>query len=523
MKRDQKNAIRMISELANTNPFSIHRFKMEKKILGDKFSPEPSIAWNRRSEDPAGDDRANVILISKLAFETVEEILSTPKTEQRIDPALKQEYWDVATYILLYRHITPISYRDLWGKSKRQGKLVAEAWRKFHEDYCKIFDVDGLYPLDAKSSAHLFACLAQVHRAFFHIFDYILGESLPVTRLREKVWESIFSCHLGRYHRSLFNRMRDLSTLVTGPSGTGKELVARAIGLSQYIPFDPKTEQFVGDHEKAFFPLNLSALSPTLIESELFGHCKGSFTGAVENRTGWLESCCPHGAVFLDEIGELDCAMQVKLLRVVQQRTYTRLGENKERKFHGKIVSATNRDLFEEINEGRFREDFYFRLCSDRILTPTLREQLDDSPADLRWLAAAIAAKLTGDEDSQDLADDVTEWIETNLGADYPWSGNIRELEQCVSSYMLRREYVPARSLRKTHGNGNSKLDSPVASWLDSVAAGTVTADELLKKYCTHVYAKIGSYEKTAAVLKIDRRTVKAKIDLELLESLKGG
>jgi transcriptional regulator with PAS, ATPase and Fis domain len=109
-----------------------------------------------------------------------------------------------------------------------------------------------------------------------------------------------------RYRRLLFDRMTDISTLVMGASGTGKELVARAIGLSRYIPFDATRGGFVEDFEGSFIALNLSAMSPTLIESELFGHRRGAFTGAVADRVGFLEACPPLGTVFLDEIGELD-------------------------------------------------------------------------------------------------------------------------------------------------------------------------------------------------------------------------
>lgn len=524
MNAKDAKALRVISEMANTNPFSVRRFELENKILGKDFSPESSIAWNRREDKAGAELRPNVKLISQKAVAVVDRILQAKEEgKQGVPSELRQEYWDVATYILLYRHITPLHYGDFWGKLKSQRKVVAGAWQKFLVDYCRLFGVDESYSLDPKAAAHLFACLAQVHRAFFHIFDFILGESLPVTRLRERVWESIFSCDLARYHRSLFDRMRDLSTLVTGPSGTGKELVARAIGLSQYIPFDCETEQFVGDHQEAFFPLNLSALSPTLIESELFGHHRGAFTGAVEERIGWLESCSPHGAVFLDEIGELDAVMQVKLLRVVQQRTYSRLGETKERRFHGKIISATNRNLFDEINAGRFREDFYFRLCSDRIVTPSLREQLDDRPSDIRWFVLSISRRISGGHDAELLADEAKEWIENNLGADYPWAGNIRELEQCVSSIMLRREYQPVRSIRRNRKGGSEarNVESGVPEWLKPVAKCQVNADQLLRRYCTRVYAELGSYEKTAALLQLDRRTVKSKVDEVLLAELR--
>ena len=131
-------------------------------------------------------------------------------------------------------------------------------------------------------ASHLFACFFQIRRAFDLIFRHIIGASRPAANLRATVWQSIFTHDMRRYRRSLYRRMHDVTTLVTGPSGTGKELVARAIGLSRYIPFDPDREMFVADLDGSFHALNLSALSPTLIESELFGHRKGAFTGALE-------------------------------------------------------------------------------------------------------------------------------------------------------------------------------------------------------------------------------------------------
>ena len=114
--------------------------------------------------------------------------------------------------------------------------------------------------------------------------------------------------------------------------------MARAIGHARFIPFDPGKQAFVEDFRGGFYPLNLSALSATLIESELFGHKKGAFTGAAEHRTGWLEVCPPLGTVFLDEIGETEAAVQVKLLHVLQTRTFQRVGDTQDRRFQGKIL-----------------------------------------------------------------------------------------------------------------------------------------------------------------------------------------
>jgi transcriptional regulator with PAS, ATPase and Fis domain len=277
--------------------------------------------------------------------------------------------------------------------------------------------------------------------------------------------------------------------------------------LSRYVPFDPKTLTFTEDFASSFYALNLSALPSTLIESELFGHRRGAFTGALQDRRGWLEMCPLLGTVFLDEIGDLDASIQVKLLRVLQTRTFQPLGDTTARHFHGKLIAATNRDLSRAMQAGHFREDFYYRLCSDLIMTPSLQEQLRESPEVLRELLVFIARRVVGDE-AEALADEVETWIMQHLGQDYPWPGNIRELEQCVRNVLVRREYRPSQT-------------RPLSSHEEVARAlinGTWTADELLRRYCTLVYAQTGSYEATARRLQLDRRTVKSKIDPELLK-----
>jgi transcriptional regulator with PAS, ATPase and Fis domain len=313
--------------------------------------------------------------------------------------------------------------------------------------------------------------------------------------------------------RSLYNRMGDFTTLINGPSGTGKELVARAIGLSRFIPFDAGKQRFADDLAASFHALNLSALSSTLIESELFGHRRGAFTGAVADRAGWLEVCRPLGAVFLDEIGELQPEIQVKILRVLQTRIFQRLGETTDRKFQGKLIAATNKNLAAKIEDGSFREDFYYRLCSDIITTPSLREQLDDCPGDLGNLVLFLTRRIAG-EDTNGLARQIEQWIVKNLGVDYPWPGNVRELEQCIRNILVRQQYRP-RSVAKPAGSADARQELAAA-----FVAGSLTADELLSRYCTVVYSQTQSYEEAARKLKLDRRTVKSKVDAELLARL---
>lgn len=505
IRKSTKRQLELFASLAICNPFLTQRIDLERKVLGDRFE-EDGMAWSRRLEF-TDRERFNVTRLTDAAIALIDEVKQQVDSGKSLSRDSLTDYWYVVIYALLYRHIV---YQD--PANLRDPQSTAKIWKDFQRDYRSLVNLAGLDGEITQSAGHLFAILCQVHRAFFNIYTFILGESLPSIELRGKVWQSIFTTDLDRYRRTLYHRMGSLPSLITGPSGTGKELVARAIGLSQFIPFDAKSGTFKASEESHFYPLNLSALSANLIESELFGHRKGSFTGAIADRKGWLEQCPAHGSVFLDEIGELDSALQVKLLRVVQQRKFSRLGDTRERQFSGKIVGATNRDLDQEMKAGRFREDLYYRLCSDRIETPSLRQQLDHRPEDLFFLIRHIVRGLVGEE-ADSLCDESFQWINKNLGDGYPWRGNFRELEQCISSIMIRGEYVPGRSARmQTEGEH---------AWVEDAIRTSLTADELLQRYCTWMYFKTGGYEAAARKLKIDRRTVKAKIDEAMLQRLR--
>jgi DNA-binding NtrC family response regulator len=323
------------------------------------------------------------------------------------------------------------------------------------------------------------------------------------------VWQSIFTHDMQRYRRTLYARMGEFATLITGPSGTGKELVARAIARSRYLAFDERTLSFPGEQTELFYPINISALAPTLVESELFGHRRGAFTGAVEERKGWLETCPEAGSVFLDELGDLDPGIQVKLLRVIETRTFHPVGETAGRVFRGKLIAATNRDLAARAAKGEFREDLYYRLCSDQIVTPTLASQIAESPGALEEMVEYMARRVAGAE-AEALARDVHQWIAEKLGRDYSWPGNYRELEQCVKNVLIRRDYRPLA------GKAEGALEEMTGDFI----AGRLTAEELLSRYCTLVYRKTGSYEETARRVGLDRRTVKSKVDRGLLGRL---
>jgi transcriptional regulator with PAS, ATPase and Fis domain len=385
-----------------------------------------------------------------------------------------------------------------------------DLYRSFAERFAWFFpEKERLVPADF-SANHLFAVFFQVRRAFFHVFDSIVGNSPALESLRARVWESIFTHDMLRYQRSLYGRMGDVTTLISGPSGTGKELVAQAIGLSRFIPYDEKRGRFAADFLAAFHPINLSALSETLLESELFGHAKGAFTGALQDRKGYFETCGPHGSVLLDEITETKPEVHVKLLRVLQTRRFQRLGDVKPIRFEGKVMAATNRDLAEEMQAGRFREDFYYRLCANRIRTPSLDEVLKGAPGELENLVGFIAARVAGPDEASALADETCSWINRKLGSDYLWPGNFRELQQCVRNILIHREYHPD----EVRGRGGQQLAQELSD-------GRLTMEELQRRYVTQVYAKTGKYEETGRRLGIDRRTVKKYLDAELLAELR--
>ncbi|MBI2205759.1 MAG: sigma 54-interacting transcriptional regulator [Candidatus Rokubacteria bacterium] len=491
-----------ISRLAYANPFLPERIEYEREALGAEFVPGGTL-WNSRGE-PSANMRALHERSEALAGRL------SARLAQGVRPSADdlQLYEDVVIYFLFSRYEDDF-YRLI---EERAPGATVSVYRSFRQDVERLLQVPRATVVADRDVAHVFAIYFQIRRAFHYIFRNIIGSSAPVIRLRAAVWQSIFTRDMRRYRRSLYQRMGDVATLIVGPSGTGKELVARAIGLARYVPFDGTRQTFTEDFAGSFHALNPSALSPTLIESELFGHRRGAFTGALADRAGWLEVCPPLGSVFLDEIGELDPAIQVKLLRVLQERTFQRLGDTRDRHFQGKIIAATNRDLAREMLAGRFRQDFYYRLCSDLIVTPSLEEQLRAAPGERGALVRFIAGRVAGEAEAESLAAETERWIDAHLGPGYAWPGNVRELEQCVRNVMIRGEYRPPRS-------ATVSVRRRVA---DEILAGSLAADDVLRRYCTLVYAETGSFQETGRRLQLDRRTVREKIDQGLLAELRG-
>ena len=226
--------------------------------------------------------------------------------------------------------------------------------------------------------------------------------------------------------QGIFSLIEDLSdvdttVLILGESGTGKELVAQAL--------HQKGER----REKAFVSVNCSALSEDLLESELFGHVKGAFTGAVKDKIGRFEKA-DGGTLFLDEIGDISPRMQLRLLRVLQEREFERVGESTPIKVDVRVVAATNRDLRERVKKGEFREDLYYRLKVVELMLPPLRERREDIPLLIDHFLKKYNKKFGKDIDS---LSEETKRILIN----YPWQGNIRELEHVMEhAFILCRD-----------------------------------------------------------------------------------
>ncbi len=358
----------------------------------------------------------------------------------------------------------------------------------------------GFSAAEAADSASLFY---QLRRAYFLIEQGLVGRSRPMRELRLRLWQCVFTGDTQRYATHLWNRMEDFSTLLLGETGTGKGAAAAAIGRSGLIPYDAKRQRFAHSFTAMFTPINLSQYPESLIESELFGHRKGAFTGAVGDSEGVLARTRPHGVLFLDEIGEASPRVQIKLLHVLQDRQFTPVGSRERRRFHGRVVAATNRTLADWRRNGGLREDFYYRLSSATIAMPSLRERLRDAPDERRLLLGRIVERLLGHA-APDVADSIESALAKSLPPDYAWPGNVRELEQAARRILLDGAYTP--EFDAGSGGNLPRLEAGIAD-------GRLTAHELLSLYCARLHERLGSFESVARRAELDRRTAKKYAD----------
>jgi DNA-binding NtrC family response regulator len=277
------------------------------------------------------------------------------------------------------------------------------------------------------------------------------------------------------------------SVLVTGESGTGKELIAEAIHLASPRAKSP------------FVRLHCAALSESLLESELFGHERGAFTGAVARREGRFRQA-DGGTLFLDEIGEISAAVQVKLLRFLQERTFERVGGNETLRVDVRVIAATNRDLQAEIKRGAFREDLFYRLNVVTVELPPLRERRGDVPA-----LASFFLRRYASENGKTLemfADDALKTL-----VDYSWPGNVRELENVIERAVvlcdgprIERKHLPPSVVPADERGGPPPIPGSTIADLERYA--------ILKT----LEACAGSTSKAATVLGVSPRKIQYKL-----------
>ncbi len=276
--------------------------------------------------------------------------------------------------------------------------------------------------------------------------------------------------------------------LITGDSGTGKELVARAVHDASH-------------RTGAFIAVNCSAIPAELVESELFGHTGGAFTGAKNKRVGLFEAA-QDGTLFLDEIGELPLAVQPKLLRVLQENMIRRIGDNREKSINARVIAATNADLEKAVAAATFREDLYWRLNVIHISVPPLRERIFDIPL----LIEHFLSKYQRDGVMLEISAEALAILTA-----YTWNGNIRELENTIeqAAALSRGVILTPADLPE-----RIRADTSNSALLSKAKTGKMSLAELEREYIIETLEECGGNKsRTAEILKLDRKTLYRKLD----------
>jgi DNA-binding NtrC family response regulator len=289
------------------------------------------------------------------------------------------------------------------------------------------------------------------------------------------------------------------NVIIYGKSGTGKELVAKAIHYNS-----PR-------RNKPFVAVNCSAIPESLLESELFGHEKGAFTGAVSSRKGLFEEA-NGGTIFLDEVGDMSLAMQAKLLRVIEDKEIRAVGSDKPRKIDVRIIAATHKDLEKAVKEGTFREDLFYRLNVIPIYLPELRERVEDIP-----LLVEYFLKKYGEEAGRPNIKISREALACMMK--YSWPGNVRELENLIERLVV---LSPGDEITVNDLPEHIRV-CKVETLVEELTLGErITLEELEKRYILKVLRETGWHKSNAAkILGIDRRTLYRKIEEYKLEEPK--
>ncbi len=349
---------------------------------------------------------------------------------------------------------------------------------------------------DLEHTCMVFSYFYQLRRSWLFITTRLSGNSSCMQNFRAALWNNIFTSSVEIYTKTLWYRMEDFSTLFLGPTGSGKGAAAQAIGYSSFIPFNYDKKRFDVSYLQNFVSVNLSQFPETLVESELFGHSRGAFTGAVDSYNGMFSRCNQYGSIFLDEIAEIQLHTQVKLLQVLEERTYTPLGSHTVNRFQGRVIGATHQPIDEFCREGKFRDDLYYRLCSDVINVPSLRQRLDERPDDLTDLVEHLFERMLGHKDSS-LINLILDTLQREIPFNYSWPGNVRELAQLIRRIIIKKTC----KLPEIHTSA-----PPVSN---NIFSEELTVSDLTAQYCRQLYDKYQSYQEVSKITGLNWRTVK--------------
>jgi transcriptional regulator with AAA-type ATPase domain len=475
LKSSDRELFSLISQAASENPFGARRLRLDAEITEN---PEDDPTWVARMLERIGARIRSLDTAGKI----------TPR-------AFVSEEREIVEHTLLFEifHRFAEPFDQLIERQPAASPSLVRV--EFADAFLRELLERGI---DAERARRLLELFYQMRRAYYFITRGLIGKSSAMQRLRVALWDAVFTCDINRYERYLWNRMEDFSTLLLGETGTGKGAAAAAIGFSGFIPFDDKQSAFSHGLKAGFVPIHLNEFPETLFESEIFGHRKGSFTGAIENYEGALARCPAYGSVFFDEIGEATLPVQVKLLRVLQDRVYMPVGGREARRFSGRILAATHRSIADLRERGALRDDFFYRLCSNVIHVPSLAERLSERPAELSELVAHLCVRIAGDA-GRDLSSEVTSTIARDLGHGYPFPGNVRELEQCVRRVLLTGSCAPDSLLFRSRGQELAR----------DLLSGALSADAVIERYLGLLYQRDKSYVRVAERSGLDRRTVK--------------
>jgi transcriptional regulator with AAA-type ATPase domain len=466
-----------VAGAAFANPFSEQRLDLDRKIIGAPFKNE-----TERGE-----------YLKRSVSDRVRKLTSPGRADLRAYAGVDREMMRHVFLFEIYHQFFERLDEHIDAQVKAGDTLVRVAFAG------EALALLGRRGFAADEARRFFGIFFQLRRAFYFILQGLLGESDCMKAFRRHLWDNVFTHDIRWYDRYLWSRMEDFSTLLLGETGTGKGTAAAAIGRSGFIPFEERKGCFAESFTRSFIALNLSQYPEMLIESELFGHQKGAFTGAVEAHEGVFARCSPCGAIFLDEIGDVSTPVQIKLLQVLQERTFSPVGSHEKLRFRGRVIAATNRSLDALRDQKVFRDDFFYRLCSDVLTVPPLRQRLRETPAELEFLVRHLVTRMTG-APAMELVALVMDVLKNGVGAHYAWPGNVRELEQAVRRILLTRRYQG-----DTRGVAPD-LRGRLAAELDR---GTLDADTLLAGYCALLFERHNTIEEVARRTNLDRRTVK--------------